>query len=108
MTFDKAKWEATYKEVAKLQAAKGHGPSDGIVCIHATLKYIGNGLKDDVGGPTVDKQTCEQLDESFAELYKTICEAKTLSGFASNASSAAKACELTATTKADAFAEFKV
>jgi hypothetical protein len=106
MTFDKDKWEAVYKQVATVQASKGHGPSDGIVCIHATLKFIAAGLKDDVGGPTVDKDTCEQVDESFKELYESACAAKTLSGFASNASSAAKACELATSSKASAFSDF--
>lgn len=108
MTFDKTKWEACYKEAASAQAKLGHGASDGIVCIHATLTYIGRGLKEDVGGPSVDKDTCAQVDESMAELYVSCCSAKTLSGFASNASSAAKACELQSATKTDAFAEFKV
>lgn len=106
MVYDKTKWEATYKEVAKVQAAKGHGPSDGIVCIHATLKYLTAALQEDVGGPEKDADYCLQIAESFKKLYESCCLAKTLSGFASNASSAAKACELQATTKASAFSDF--
>lgn len=106
MTFEKTKWEAVYKQCAAAQAKLAHGPSDGIVCIHATLKYLSEGLKDDVGGVTVDKDFCAQIDESLAELYLSACSAKTLSGFASNASSAAKACELATVNKASAFSEF--
>ena len=106
MIFDKTKWEAVYKQCAAAQAKVGHGPSDGIVCVHATLKYLTDGLKDDVGGPTVDKDYCAQVDESFAELYLSTCQAKTTSGFASNASSAAKACELGGSAKQTAFSEF--
>lgn len=107
MVFNKEKWEADYKAVAKVQAEKGHGPSDGIVCIHATLRYLTRELQSDVGGPEKDKDFCEQVAESFKELYESCRDAKTHSGFASNASSAAKACKLTVTDKASAFAEFE-
>jgi len=93
--FSSDKFEAQYKESAAKLAKDGHGPSDGIVCVHATLKYIASVI--DPKKPFADQ---------VAQLYKECFEAKTLSGFASNASAAAKACKLATSAKEAAFSGF--
>jgi hypothetical protein len=105
MKFNKDQWEASYKKAAS--DLSGNGPSDGIVCILASLRYIANGLCDDIGQGDADaKAQCETIRDGIKELYESCNTAKTLSGFASNASSAAKACELGNVAKAKAMAEF--
>ena len=93
--FNVEKFEATYKAIAEVHAKQGNGPSDGIVCCHATLKYLADEMKDIKGA-----------QQFLAEFYKSCFEAKSLSGFASNASAAAKACKLTTGVKSQTFAGF--
>ena len=97
MTFNQDTWKATYIQAAK--DSKGHGASDGIVCVLATLRYIRAGLVDDIAGITPDKintladehdrANCESIVESLTELFKSCQGASKLGGFASNASGAA-------------------
>lgn len=88
-------FEKVYKATAESEAHKQSGASEGIVCVHATLKYIAS-------LPEAPKGTSEFM----AKLYEACFNAKTLSGFASNASAAAKACGLAATAKSKAFSGF--
>lgn len=94
MKFNAEKWEEAYKAAAAAMPLQGS--SDGIVCIRATMKYIADGLKED----KID------VSKSFKELWSSVNEAKTLSGFASNASAAAKACKLNGSPKERALVEF--
>lgn len=87
MKFEKEKWETCYKQAAK--ELPEQGSSDGIVCIRATILFMHEGLK-------ADKIAA---GKSLMELWESVNKAKTLSGFASNASAAAKACELNGSPK---------
>ncbi len=88
MKLDNAKWVESYKKAHKVLGEKGCGPSDGIVCILATLNYIKAGLVADQA-----KNAKMTLQESFQELFKDCYEGKP-QGFASNASAAMKAAKL--------------
>lgn len=87
MKFDVNKWEAAYKKAASDLPLSGS--SDGIVCVRATILYLHEGLKEDK----------VNASKSLMELWESVNKAKTLSGFASNASAAAKACELNGSPK---------
>lgn len=88
MKFNSEKWIAQYKaSTAKLSLPA----SAGMVCVHATLASIRDGLMDDFGK---DSLAAKAVKESIGELWKSLTEAKTLAGFASNASGAAAAAGL--------------
>ena len=95
--FNKENFEKTYKAIAEVHAKQGNGPSDGIVCCHATLKYLAD---------EIAKDKPKDVGAWIGEMYKSCFEAKSLSGFASNASAAAKACGLSEGAKAKAFSGF--
>lgn len=116
MQFNVEKWETAYKKAAS--DLKGNGPSDGIVCVLATLRYIRDGVIAEDMTPSAEvlkskpqlkdsvEYAVDALKAGLTELYETVNGAKTISGFASNASSAAKACELKSVTKSQVLADF--
>lgn len=92
MKFNADQWKAAYKKAASDLSSQGS--SDGIVCVLATLRYIQNGICDDIGGGKPEQdETCQAIRECIAELWAD-CKSAKLAGFASNASSAAAACGL--------------
>ncbi len=93
MKLDGAKWIESYKKAHGVLKEKGCGPSDGIVCILATLNYIKAGLVADQAKPVAKDAKPMTLQESFQELFKDCYEGKP-QGFASNASAAMKAAKL--------------
>lgn len=98
MKYDETKWKTAYVAAAEKCGKIGHGPSDGIVCIMASLSYLKDGLMEEKTGdkPSYDKA---KLEASFAELFASTQGAKVkLGGFLSNASAAMKFADLKVTT----------
>ena len=95
--FNKEAFEALHKATIETHMKQGDGPSDGIVLCHSTLKYLASEF-------TKDKP--KDPAAWFAEFYKSCFEAKSLSGFASNASAAAKACGFKESAKPQVFGGF--
>jgi hypothetical protein len=90
MLLDKTKWTATLNKVIEKTKAK---PSSGVACAVASVKYIADGLCDDIGQADEDaKAICTTIRECLGELAKQLQQSEQdLYGFASNASAAAKA-----------------
>jgi len=91
MKIDEAKWKAQYKASAEKFGELGSGPSDGIVCVHASIKYIVDGLAEDAKAATEEKPF--NVEASLTELFLS-CKDGKYNGFASNASAAMKAAGL--------------
>ncbi len=84
MKYTEESWKTAYKNAADKASKIGHGPSDGIVCIMATLAFIKNGL-------IADKLPADKVEASIKELFASL-QSKEVSngGFACNASAAMK------------------
>ena len=95
MQIKKDSWVAEFKTTAEKLKAK-HGPSDGVVCAIASLRYLRAGLMDDVGADKSPEAEYARtaITEGINELAKQIMGGEKLFGFASNASAAAGAAGL--------------
>jgi hypothetical protein len=99
MKISKDSWVAEFKATAEKLKAK-HGPSDGVVCAIATLRYLRNEiLSQDIGAePASGNENIAYarvaITDGINELAKQILGGEKLFGFASNASAAAGAAGL--------------
>ena len=92
MTFNATQWKETLVDIkAKLPSLD---PSSGLVCAIASCAYI----RDEV--LAMPEWNEEKIQAAFQSLIKSLVEAKTTGGFASNASQAAKFAELDKAKKA--------
>lgn len=90
MVYDKAKWIAAFQKAVK--DLNTNAPTSGKVCAIATIRYIRDGLCDDIGDKTDDdKAQCATVRDCCNELLKAVSKDGASEGFASNASAAAKA-----------------
>lgn len=89
MTYKKDKWiEYVKKAVEDTKAL----PSSGKVCAIAAIRYMRDGLTDDIGETSDDdKAFCTTIRDCMNELIKEVNKSGASDGFASNASAAAKA-----------------
>ena len=86
MTFNATQWKETLVDIkGKLPSLD---PSSGLVCAIASVAYI----RDEV--LAMPEWNEEKIQAAFQALIKSLVEAKTTGGFASNASQAAKFAEL--------------
>lgn len=95
MKYNKDKWvEVVKKTVADLKSTT---PTAGKPCAIATMRYVRDGILDDIFGGkppeagTPDADTFDAIKESFSEIIKGLAKDGATEGFASNASAAAKA-----------------
>lgn len=87
MQFSKEKWIAAYKQAVNDTKRPA---TSGANCALATLRYIRDGLCDDIGEKSEeDKAFCATIRECINEMIPQM--QKDIAGFASNASAAGKA-----------------
>lgn len=105
MKYDKAKWIATVqKAVVDLKAAT---PSAGKPTAIAAIRYMRDGLLDDIAGgrkpedlDEAEKDSIQSIKDGMNELIAQISKDGASEGFASNASAAAKAAGFKSTSDA--------
>ncbi len=93
MVYKKEAWIACLKKaIADLKMEDA--PTSGKVCAIASLRYVRDAVIDDIYGAkpaSEDEGAVDAIRESFRELIKAVNAEGADSGFASNASAAAKA-----------------
>lgn len=99
MVYNKTKWIAQVKK-AVADLGKNAKPSAGLPTAIATIRFIRDGLCDDIGEADDEaKAICTTVKDCCNELLKQLSSKGVEDGFASNASAAAKAAGFKSTSE---------